>query len=77
MTGFKKRAVGNKGGEIYILESRRRPVMAMWSFTGKHHPRGMDDPQDGTKDIRSGGGVMTEPEDLTDDGDIQCVRQLI
>lgn len=52
--------------------------MTVWLFTSRYHPRGMDDPHSGTKDIRSGGGVTAGREDLTDDGDIlQCVRQLI
>ncbi len=51
--------------------------MTVWSLTGRHHPRGMDDPHGGTKKIRSGGGVTAGREDLTDDGDIEGVWQLL
>lgn len=51
--------------------------MIAWSFTGRYRPREMDDPHSVTKDIRSGGGEMARPENLTDDGNIERARQLI
>lgn len=79
---FKKREIQleaqreSKGRELYC-DASGRPVMTVWSVTGRYHPRGMDDPHSGTKEIRSGGGVTAGQEDLTDDGDIECVWQLI
>lgn len=51
--------------------------MTVRSFTGRYHPRGMDDPLSGTKEMRSGGGVTAGQKDLPDDSDIESVWQLI
>lgn len=69
MTGFSR---GRERKRVYC-NARKRPAMTVWSFTGRYHPRGMDDPHGGTKKIRSGGGVTAGREDLTDDGDIEGV----
>lgn len=79
---FKKREIQqetqreSKDRELYC-DASGRPVMTVWSVSGRYHLRGMDDPHSGTKEIRSGGGVTAGQEDLTDDGDIECVWQLI
>lgn len=52
-------------------------VVMVSSFIGRYHPRGMDDPHGGTKEMRSGGGESAGQGDLSDDGDIEHSWQFI